>query len=103
MEDLSHLSDLCTVESINNHLKSEDGLMTGTIEILDKDLEIGKVASSFVSSEDDEEVLAEIGKNVLRWIQNKQILVNIGPLVYEKNVYVDCIAVEPYFVIKRRD
>lgn len=94
MEDLSFMMDLSKIGNINGHI---DGVeFRGYIEILNSSLEIGKVAGTMTDKEGDSHL-----HQFELWLKNKDI--SYGEIIEgEDDEYVECIALPPFFIIKRR-
>jgi hypothetical protein len=95
--DYSQFVDYNNVAHINLYLADPASRMTGYIEIADKALSIGEVANLMM---EDTEVSVDVFNDMLR---DQQLVVNMGPIYSIPNdEYVDCIGLEPYYLIKRR-
>ena len=95
--DYSKFVDYNEVAHINLYLANPTSNMRGYIEIVDKSLPIGEVANIMM---EDTEVSVDIFNDLM---DEHQLAIYMGPIYNIPNdEYVDCIGLEPYYLIKRR-
>lgn len=84
--------DLDRVSYINTYLRA--GTRDGYVEVLDRNLDIGEVGDAMIDGSVEQ---------YKAWLEAKQIVYTPGPIITARpDEYVNCIDVEPFYLIKKR-